>query len=119
MLDPSTRVALFVFLLTRLLILLVMLLSSSIVFEPTVETPFGSVHESSISLHGQSIAGTLRKVTSGADSAWLMNIAINGYEKEPFNLATQHTWAYFPLYPLLWRGFAKLTGEFPLTGIAI
>lgn len=82
-------------------------------------TPFGAVHESKISLHQQSVAGILRRVTSGADSGWIMNIAINGYEKEPFNTATQHTWAYFPLYPLLWRWAARLTGEFPLTGIAL
>jgi Gpi18-like mannosyltransferase len=115
--DPSTRAGLFVFVLTRLLILAVILLSSSVVFEPTVNTPFGAVHESAVSLHHQSIAEILRRVTSGADSGWLMNIAINGYEKEPFNTATQHAWAYFPLYPLLWRWAAKLTGEFPLTGV--
>ncbi len=117
--DASMRAGLFVFVLTRLLILFVILLSSRIVFEPTVNTPFGAVHESTISLHHQSVAATLRRVTSGADSAWLMNIAINGYEKEPFNTAAQHTWAYFPLYPLLWRWAAKLTGEFPLTGMAL
>jgi Gpi18-like mannosyltransferase len=117
--DPSLRAGLFVFGLTRLLILFVILLSSGIVFEPTVSTPFGVVHESSISLHRQSVAETLRRVTMGADSAWLMNIAINGYEKEPFNTATQHTWAYFPLYPLIWRWAAKLSGDFPLTGMAL
>ena len=107
------------FVLTRLLIFLVILLSSSIVFEPTVKTPFGTVHESNVSLHSQNVARILRRVTSGADSGWIMNIAINGYEKEPFNTATQHTWAYFPLYPLLWRWAAKVTGEFPLTGMAL
>lgn len=117
--DPSLRAGIFVFVLTRSLILAVLLLSSTIVFEPTVKTPFGIVHESSISLQRQSIPGILRRVTSGADSGWLMNIAINGYEKEPFNTTTQHTWAYFPLYPLLWRGAARITGEFPLTGIAL
>jgi len=117
--DPGTRAGVFVFALTRLLILVVLLLSSSIVFEPAVKTPFGTVHESAISLHRQSIAGIMRRVTSGADSGWIMNIAINGYEKEAFNATTQHTWAYFPLYPLLWRWAAKVTGEFPLTGIAL
>lgn len=117
--DQRTRGALFVFVLTRLLILSVILLSSSIVFEPAVKTPFGAVHESTVALHQHSVAATLRRVTSGADSGWIMNIAINGYEKEPFNTATQHTWAYFPMYPLLWRWAAKVTGEFPLTGMAL
>ena len=51
--DPATRAALFAFILTRGLILLVILLGSSIDFEPAVETPFGSVHESSISLRDE------------------------------------------------------------------
>jgi Gpi18-like mannosyltransferase len=113
------RAGLFVFVLTRFLILFVILLASSLVFQPAVNTPFGTVHESTISLHHQSVAGILRRVTSGADSGWLMNIAINGYESEPFNTATQHTWAYFPLYPLFWHWAAKVTGEFPLTGMAL
>lgn len=117
--DPSTRAAIFVFVLTRLLILFVILLSSSIVFEPPAATPFGSVHESNISLHSKPIGETLSRVTMGADSAWIMNIAINGYEKEPFNTATQHTWAYFPLYPMLLRSIARITGEFPLSGMAL
>jgi len=118
-LDPATRAALFTFILTRLLILFVLLLSANIVFEAPVQTPFGVAHETSISFQRQSIGAVLRQVTSGADSAWLLNIAINGYEKEPFNLATQHTWAYFPLYPLLWRWAATLSGEFLLTGMAL
>jgi len=48
-----------------------------------------------------------------------MNIARDGYEKEPFNTNTQHTWAYFPLYPLLLRAFARLTGNLAITGIAL
>ena len=117
--DAGVRAGLFAFVLTRLLILFVVLLSSSIVFKQTVSTPSGVVHESTISLHHQSVAATLRRVTSGADSGWIMNIAINGYEREPFNTATQHTWAYFPLYPLLCRCAAKVTGEFPLTGMVL
>jgi len=118
LIDPGTRAGVFVFVLTRLLILLVLLLGSSIVFQ-SATTPFGTVHESTVSLHQKSATEVLRQVTSGSDSGWLMNIAINGYEKEPFSLATQHTWAYFPLYPLLWRGAATITGEFPLTGVVL
>src|SRR5262249_49076247 len=30
-----------------------------------------------------------------------------------------HNWAFFPLFPLLLRGAAKITGEYPLTGMAL
>ena len=58
-------------------------------------------------------------MTLGADSLWIINIARAGYEKEPFNTNIQHTWAYFPLYPLLLHAAAKLTGDLPLTGIVL
>jgi Mannosyltransferase (PIG-V) len=117
--DPAIRAGTFAFFLTRLLILAVILLTSSIVFEPAVSTPFGPLHESNISFHNLAVGQALSRVTLGADSAWIMNIAINGYEKEPFNTTAQHTWAYFPLYPLLLRLCARITGEFPLTGMAL
>jgi Gpi18-like mannosyltransferase len=115
--DPSLRSAIFSFTVTRLLILFVVLVSANIRFEPVVRDEFGDIHESSISLKNNRVADVLTRVTSGADSLWILNIARNGYEKEPFNTTIQHTWAYFPLYPLLLRSVATLTGNFPVTGI--
>ena len=115
--DPAIRAALFAFVVTRLLIFFVILLSANIRFEPVVRDQFGDIHESKITLGTMPVAEVLTRVTSGADSLWIMNIARDGYEREPFNTSTQHTWAYFPLYPLLLRALAKLTGNLALTGI--
>jgi Gpi18-like mannosyltransferase len=115
--EPSLRSALFSFTVTRLLIFLVILLSANMRFEPTVRDEFGDIHESTIMLKNNRVADVLTRVTSGADSLWILNIARNGYEKEPFNTNIQHTWAYFPLYPLLLRAVSTLTGNLPLTGI--
>jgi Gpi18-like mannosyltransferase len=86
-------------------------------FQPAVRDQFGDIHESEISLSNTSPADVLRRVALGADSLWIINIARAGYEKEPFNTNIQHTWAYFPLYPLLLRAVATLTGDLALTGI--
>jgi hypothetical protein len=115
----SVRSALFAFALTRLLILFVILLSANVRFEPPVADQFGAIYESNISLNNISAAAVLRRVTQGADSLWIINIARDGYEKEPFNTNTQHNWAYFPLYPLILGTIARLTGDVPLTGIAL
>ncbi|MCU1264972.1 MAG: hypothetical protein JWM21_1290 [Acidobacteria bacterium] len=117
--DPSTRSALFAFTLTRLLILLVILLSANMTFDPPVRDQFGDIHESEISLRNNRPLDVIRRVTLGADSLWIINIARDGYEKEPFNTNIQHTWAYFPLYPILLRALATLTGDLPLTGICL
>jgi hypothetical protein len=111
--------ALFAFSVSRIIVGATVLLTANLAFQPVVHTDFGDIHESSIRLTHKDIVSPLRQITLGADSAWIMNIAINGYEKEPFNTVTQHTWAYFPLYPLLWRFCARVTGEFPLTGMAL
>jgi hypothetical protein len=115
--DSSIRSAFFAFTLTRGLILLVVLLSANMRFQPTVRDQFGDFHESDISLRNTRPADVLRRVALGADSLWIINIARAGYEKEPFNTNIQHTWAYFPLYPLLLRAVAWLTGDLALTGI--
>jgi Gpi18-like mannosyltransferase len=115
--DPSLRSAFFAFTLTRLLILFVILLSANMTFEPTVRDQIGDIHESDISLRNTRPADVFRRVALGADSLWIINIARAGYEKESFNTSIQHTWAYFPLYPLLLRAVAWLTGDLALTGI--
>jgi hypothetical protein len=99
------------------LVLFVILLSANITFDPPVRDQFGDIHESNISLRNMRPADVLRRVTLGADSLWIINIARTGYEKEPFNTNIQHTWAYFPLYPLLLRSVAMVTGDLALTGI--
>lgn len=58
-------------------------------------------------------------LASRGDASWYLEIARLGYEVRPFDATAQHNWAFFPLYPLLLRGAAWLTGEWPLTGIAL
>jgi hypothetical protein len=115
--DSSTRSAFFAFTLTRALILLVVLLSANLRFQPVVRDQFGDIHESEISLGNSRPLEELRHITLGADSLWLINIARDGYEKESFNANIQHTWAYFPLYPILLRALGAVTGDLALTGI--
>jgi Gpi18-like mannosyltransferase len=117
--NPALRSGVFAFLLSRLLILFILVLTANLLFEPPVRGPVGDVHNSNISLRRLSVTEVLRRVTVGADSLWIINIASDGYEKEPFNTTVQHKWAFFPLYPLLLRFCARLTGEFPLTGIGL
>ena len=46
------------------------------------------------------------------DCKWFMSIAISGYETYPSHLTTGHAanWAFLPLYPLLGRYLADLSG---------
>ena len=109
----------FVWAASRLLILIVVLLSANMTFEPPVQDQFGDLHESDISLDNNRASDILTRVTSGADSLWILNIARDGYEKQAFNTSLQHTWAYFPLYPILLRACATVTRNLPLTGIVL
>ena len=117
--NPALRSSVFAFLLSRLLILFILILTANILFDAPVRGPVGDLHNSNISLRRRGVTEVLQRVTLGADSLWIINIARDGYEKEPFNTTTQHKWAFFPLYPLLLRFCARLTGEFPLTGIVL
>lgn len=117
--DSALRAALFAFVLSRLLILFVALLIANLSLQPPSVGPSGEIRDSKISLRNRPVSDVLKELTFGADSLWLINIARDGYEKEPFNTDMQHTWAYFPLYPLILRSAARLTGEIPLTGMAL
>ena len=117
--DQSIRASLFAFVLTRSSILFVALLAANVRFEAPVITPLGEVRGSTISLRNRRVSDVLREITLGADSLWLIDVARRGYENEPFNTDTQHNWAFFPLFPLLLRAAARVTGEFPLTGMAL
>ena len=117
--DHGVRSAIFSFAVTRLLILIVVVFAANIRFDPPAHDQFGEIHETTISLASRNVSEVLVQVTSGADSLWILNIARNGYEKIPFENSTQHTWAYFPLYPLLLGFTSKLTGNLPLTGIVL
>jgi hypothetical protein len=94
-------------------------MSANMRFEPPVRDEFGDFYETSLALNNKSVGEVLTRVTSGADSLWILNIARNGYEKEPFNTNLQHTWAYFPLYPLILRAVGSVTGNLPVTGIVL
>lgn len=117
--DQSWRAGVFAFLLSRLIVLSVIIFAANLVLDPPVPGPVGDLHNSNISLNQRNPIDVIRALTLGADSLWIITIAHDGYEKEPFNTTAQHTWAFFPLYPLLLRGASKVTGELPLTGIAI
>lgn len=119
LIDPGVRAGLFAFTLSRLLVLAVVLLTANLVLDPPVPGPVGDLHNSNISLRNRNAIEVVRSLTLGADSLWIISIARDGYEKEPFNTSAQHRWAFFPLYPLLLHAAAKVTGELPLTGIAL
>jgi len=53
------------------------------------------------------------------DSWWHAGIAEEGYEKRFFTAGEQHNWAFFPLYPLLLRAAARITGGYLLTGMLL
>ncbi|HEY0006749.1 MAG TPA: hypothetical protein VGB17_18345 [Pyrinomonadaceae bacterium] len=116
-LDQSVRAALFAFLLTRILVFTIFILTAYLSI-PTKS--FGrQVKEAELSLDQRSIPQKLVQLAQAADANWYMGIAGGGYERGPFTAESQHTWAYFPLYPMvLWLG-GMITGELPLTGMAL
>ncbi|MGA9994131.1 MAG: hypothetical protein WBP93_01900, partial [Pyrinomonadaceae bacterium] len=117
--DSSVRSAFFVFVLTRALVFTIFILGTNLtIIEPN--RVFGrDMQETSISLSKAPVARKLRALVWQADAGWYLDIAKNGYEEKQFAADDYHNWAFFPLYPLLWRFAAKLTGGFLLTGAAL
>lgn len=116
-LDPSFGSALYAFALTRFVVLVVFLLTVNLVLrEP--ETP-GHPRDVSIVVAGRESLRRVEPVVMLNDARWYATIAADGYERRAFDERRQSNWAFFPLYPLLWRYASALTGELPFTGMAL
>ena len=114
--DGSVRAALFAFTLSRLIVLVIFVLIGLL---KTAPDSFPGHYDAYVSLDKAPIARVLRQEVLTADVNWYIGIAEHGYEHMPFNSDVPRNWAFFPLFPLLLRLAAFVTGEFVITGIAL
>jgi hypothetical protein len=116
--DRSVRYGFYVFVLTRAVVFVIFILATNFI-TVAPPTPIGEFQEPIIDLHGRQIVKRLRPLSFYGDGGWYVDIATNGYEQRPFEATEQRNWAFFPLYPLLLRLAARITGGFALTGMLL
>ncbi len=115
--DRSVRAALSVFALTRAIVFIIFILATNITILEPNRVFIRDANETRISLSHSGVARRLRPLVQRADCAWYLGIARNGYEQRSFDDKQERNWAFFPLFPLMWRLASKITGGFELTGI--
>ncbi|HEY0407505.1 MAG TPA: mannosyltransferase family protein [Pyrinomonadaceae bacterium] len=116
--DAAVRSALFAFALTRLIILMVFVITTH--FEiPNPPQTIDDYKNPNIVVHKDSLRPRVARLADYGDGGWYMGIARDGYEQRPFADTGQHNWAFFPLFPLLLRAVSNLTGGVALTGMAL
>jgi hypothetical protein len=112
--DPSVRGSFVAYAVTRGVILLVFVLTAQLDVPPAGSNdPW---KQTSLNVRHIAFYRLVDQRVSTADVNWYMGIAQSGYERLPFNTDTFRNWAFFPLFPLVWRALAKITGEYVLTG---
>jgi hypothetical protein len=111
--DQSIREALFVFLLTRILIFVVLICVPYVKIVPPND-PY-------ISLENAQIARQLRRTFAQADVNHYMGISQEGYGREPFDVNSRRsqTFAFFPLLPMLLWVLRQVTNDSMLWGAAL
>ncbi len=117
--DRGLRSTLFAFTLTRLLVLAIFLLGTNVEIVELNRTFGIDAEEIKVDLKNADVLGRLRALGMRGDSGWYLHIADRGYERIPFDLSEPHNWAFFPLWPLVWRAAATITGGYLFTGIAL
>ncbi len=117
--DPSVRAAGFAFALSRGIVFFILILATHVTLHNPPDKFGRSLHEVSIRLRRTSIIDNMRMLALRSDGGWYISVAQNGYEQKAFDNERAHNWAFFPLYPLAVRAAANLTGEFPLTAMAL
>ena len=115
--DPSVRRAFFVFSLTRVLLLAIFIIGGQMDRVSSGSTD--TIRDLSLSLGKIPVSRVLQRTISTADVNWYYSVAHDGYERIPFNADRPHNWAFFPLFPMLWRLAARVTGEYPISGLLI
>lgn len=116
--DRSIREALFVFLLTRSLILVILICVAPIKVETN---PENRTREAWISLERVPITRNLRSLLWQGDAGHYMDIAHHGYHRAPFDVNNRRSqsFAFFPLYPMLLWLLGHLTSDQILWGAAL
>lgn len=117
--DPGVRSTVFAFTLTRLLVFGIFLLGTNFEIVELNRTFGIDAEEIKVDLKDADVLEKLRPLATRGDSGWYLHIADRGYERIPFDPTESHNWAFFPLWPLVWRAAATVTGGFLLTGIVL
>ncbi|HLA12153.1 MAG TPA: mannosyltransferase family protein [Pyrinomonadaceae bacterium] len=117
--DRSIRSAAFSFALTRLIVFTTFIVGTHIQVVESNRLFGEDPQELQISLVSPGILQGLREIATRGDGGWYLHIASRGYERIPFEQTEPHNWAFFPLFPMLWRAAAALTGGYLLTGLIL
>ena len=97
------------FLLSRGLIFAILILSASTHIMPE-STNAPGIKNLYLSFDSHlPIKENLKNILLSADSNWYLGIVEEGYTKERFNLDSQKNWAFFPLFPIIWKILSTLT----------
>ncbi|MGB8508907.1 MAG: mannosyltransferase family protein [Pyrinomonadaceae bacterium] len=113
--DVSFRAAFFTFMLTRVLVLAVLLVGGQV--DRVMTGSRDTTRDINLSLRKLPVSRILNETIMTADVNWYHGISADGYEKITFVADRPHNWAFFPLFPVLWRLCVSLTGEFVITGV--
>lgn len=116
--DEALRSAAFSFLLTRGVVMVVLVVGGQM-SRVSEGDPSAATRWLNLSLAKIPFARVVRETVMQADANWYVTIAEKGYDREAFSADRQRNWAFFPLFPLVWREAGRLTGEYPLTGVAL
>src|SRR5215510_77966 len=115
--NPSFRSALFVFLLSRCVVLVIFVLVGIAQTIPIQDIPGHT--DVFISVYKAPIGRTLRREILTADVNWYIDIASKGYEREHLTTGVPPNCAFFPLFPLVLWAASRITHEFVFTGMLL
>src|ERR1043166_56987 len=113
--DRGVRATLFSFTLSRVIVLSIFVLVGLLKPAPDIAPGHFDAY---ISIARIPFSRILHDEVT-ADVNWYIGIAEQGYKQIPFNAAVPRNGAFFPLFPLLLRLAARVTGDFVLTGMAL
>src|SRR3982074_1260598 len=99
--DPVVRAAVTVWLLSRVCVLAFITLGAHATVHGRDEE--AGMYEAAVRLGDPSqMIAPLQQTLLIADAGWYFAIAESGYETIPFDDSQLRSWAFFPLFPIVW-----------------
>jgi hypothetical protein len=100
---------------SRAAIILLLIVGSQITF--IAKEYSNTVWRTEVSLSPKRFWPEFLRITMVGDAWYYRQIAINGYEKASADGTPKHTWAFFPLYPLLIRALGANGSSFSIIAV--
>lgn len=114
-LPRALRAAAFAYAISRLIIFVTMIVASAVATHWSPEND----QDTNVRLLTEGSIDHLKSRILANDASWYLSISTSGYEERQFDASRAANWAFFPLFPWLWKSLLSLGADAAWSGFLL